>query len=171
MAMHAFNNIFGGGMSSRLFQKIREQMGLAYSVYSYASTYQNDGMFMIYLGANIEQAEAAVKAVFEVAEEFLAKGITDREFLSGREQLKGGLVLGQESSGAIMKANAKYLLGADELFDFDKLLRDVDAVTKEDITNAAQYIFNYDRIAAAYVGKKASAMNNVILETIGKYRG
>ncbi|MDR2090415.1 MAG: insulinase family protein, partial [Clostridiales bacterium] len=110
MAMHCFNNIFGGGMSSRLFQRIREQMGLAYSVYSYASTYKNDGMFMIYAGTNPARANSAAEEIFKVIGEILSGGITDREFLSGKEQLKGGLVLGQESSGAIMKVNAKYLL-------------------------------------------------------------
>jgi predicted Zn-dependent peptidase len=153
MAMHAFNNIFGGGMSSRLFQKIREQMGLAYSVYSYVSTYKNDGMFMIYLGTNPEQAKQATNAVHDVIDEFLKKGISEREFLSGREQLKGGLVLGQESSGAIMKINAKYLLGADILFDFDKLLKELDDISIGDIAEAAKYIFDYDRMAAAYVGR------------------
>jgi predicted Zn-dependent peptidase len=163
MALHAFNNIFGGGMSSRLFQRIREKLGLAYSVYSYVSTYKNDGMFMIYLGANPTQARAAVDEVFAVIDGILKDGITDREFLSGREQLKGGLVLGQESSGAIMKANAKYMLGADEAFDFDKLLKDIDAAKKSDITDAARYIFDYNRMAAAFVGRKADGIFDGIL--------
>ncbi|MDR3263261.1 MAG: insulinase family protein [Clostridiales bacterium] len=154
MAMHVFNNIFGGGMSSRLFQKIREEMGLAYTVYSYASTYQNDGMFMIYLGTNPEQAKAATDAVYGVIDGFLKNGITEREFLSGKEQLKGGLVLGQESSGAIMKVNGKYLHGADELFDFDKLLKEIDTVTKDDIMAAAGYIFDYTKMTKAYLGRK-----------------
>jgi predicted Zn-dependent peptidase len=155
MAMHCFNNIFGGGMSSRLFQRIREQRGLAYSVYSYASTYKNDGMFMIYTGTNPTQAKSATEEIFRVIDEFLNGGITDREFLSGREQLTGGLVLGQASSGAIMKVNAKYLLGADEAFDFDGLLKEIDAVTKDDIARAAKYIFDLNRVAAVYVGREA----------------
>jgi predicted Zn-dependent peptidase len=162
MAMHCFNNIFGGGMSSRLFQRIREQRGLAYSAYSYASTYKHDGMFMIYTGTNPTQARSATEEIFKVIEEFLSGGITDREFLSGREQLKGGLVLGQESSGAIMKVNAKYLLGADEVFDFDGLLKEIDAVKKEDIMDAAKYIFDFDRMAAAYVGRKADKVFDII---------
>jgi predicted Zn-dependent peptidase len=154
MALYALNNIFGGGMSSQLFQRIREQMGLAYSVYSYASTYKNDGMFMIYLGTNPEQARAAVGAVYDTIDDFLKNGLTDREFKSGKEQLKGGLVLGQESSGAIMKVNAKYLQGADQLFDFDKLLNEIDLLTKGDIMDAARYVFDYDKIASAYLGKE-----------------
>jgi predicted Zn-dependent peptidase len=153
MAMHAMNNIFGGGMSSRLFQKIREQMGLAYSVYSYASNYSDDGIFMIYLGANPDQAKAAADAVTDVIDEFLDKGITDREFLSGKEQLKGGLVLGSESSGAIMRANGKYLQWADCLFDFDLLLKEVETITKGDVADAAKYIFDRSAMAAAYLGR------------------
>jgi predicted Zn-dependent peptidase len=163
MALHCFNNIFGGGMSSRLFQRIRERRGLAYSVYSYASTYKNDGMLMIYMGTNPAQARSATEEIFRAVEEVLRDGITDREFLSGREQLKGGLVLGQESSGAIMKVNAKYLLGADETFDFDGLLKEIDAVEKDDIAQAAKYIFDFDRMAAAYVGRKTDK----VFETIG----
>ena len=153
MAAYAFNNIFGGGMSSRLFQKIREEMGLAYSVYSYISTYADDGLTTVYLGANTAQAKQAVSAVFGVIDEFLKDGITDREFISGKAQLKGGLVLGQESSGAIMKINGKYLQGADTLFDFDKLIKTVDDVKKDDIMEVAHYVFDYGRMSAAYLGK------------------
>jgi predicted Zn-dependent peptidase len=153
-ALYAFNNIFGGGMSSRLFQRIREQMGLAYSVYSYASTYENDGVLMIYLATNPAEAASAKSAVLETIDDLIKNGITDREFLSGKEQIKGGLVLGQESSSAIMKINGKYLLGAGLLFDFDAFFDSIKTMKKDDVLEAAAYSLDVNKMATAYLGKK-----------------
>jgi len=154
MSAYVLNNIFGGGMSSRLFQRIREKMGLAYSVYSYVSSYAAEGLMSMYIGTNPEQASDAVSAAGEEIRRLLKDGITDREFVSGKEQLRGSLILGQESTVALMRMGAKYLLGNNEEFDIDKMLTEIDNVSVDGIMEAAEYILRTELACGACVGKK-----------------
>jgi len=153
MAATVLNNIFGGGMSSRLFQRIREQMGLAYSVYSYLSSYSTGGIMSIYIGTAPCQAADAVAATGEEIRRLLSEGVNEREFVSGKEQLKGALILGQESTVAMMRMAGKYLLNNDEEFDIDAMIGEVDSVTRDGIMEAVEYIFRTDLACSAYVGK------------------
>ncbi len=106
-AMILFNNIVGGGMSSRLFQEIREKRGLAYSVYSYHSSHLDSGLFTIYTGTAPKQTEEVLKVTMEMLQEIIAKGITDAELKKGKEQLKGSLILSLESTGSRMNRIGK----------------------------------------------------------------
>ena len=101
------NNIFGDSMSSRLFQKVREEKALAYTVYSYYAAYQDTGAFMIYGGTSVKQRELMEKTIFEVIEEFKQTGITEEELISAKRQLESDLLLGLETSYDYMTRNAK----------------------------------------------------------------
>ncbi|HEY8419998.1 MAG TPA: pitrilysin family protein [Clostridia bacterium] len=153
-AMMIMSNILGGSMSSRLFQKIREELGLAYSVYSFISSYKNNGLFSIYCGTNPQNIEKAVSTTVEELKKFVKDGITDDEFLRGKEQLKGNFILGQENTTAIMNVYGKMLLVSDEIFDLDKKLKDINSITKDDVINVARKYLNFERASIACVANR-----------------
>ena len=155
--MAVFNNIFGGGMSSRLFQKIREEMGAAYSVYSYPTSYPDCGVYAIYAGTSIQQAQQVVDEIRHQVNRFLADGFTDREFTQARDQLKGGYILGLESTSSRMSAlgRSKLLLGyANEI---DEVIRRIERVTPQDVMSVARRILE-SPFAAAAVGRGVEAL-------------
>jgi len=155
-AVDLLANVFGMEMSSRLFQRVREQLGLCYTIYAYPSYYLKEGAFVIYVATNNESVEKAVHAIKDEILLLLDKGITDAELKKGKEQLATGLVLGQESTVAMMRAYGKFALLCGKLFDMDKKVADIEALTKDDIMEAARYIFDFDKAAASYVsGGKA----------------
>lgn len=153
-ALNLFNTIFGGGMSSKLFQQVREELGLAYSVFSYPSTYINNGALTIYLGTNPKTAEKAIKAVCDVIAEVKEKGLTLEELERGKKQLKGSYVLGQESTSAQMRIYGRYALFKNLCFDFDKQLDNIDKITLEDINYVINKVFDFDKVCISYVGKE-----------------
>ena len=105
-----FNTIFGGAMSSRLFQKIREESGMAYTVYSYPNAYTDSGMLSVYAATNPETAEPVYRMILEEARALAEGGMTPQEFSMAREQLKSGYILGLESTSARMQSNGRRLL-------------------------------------------------------------
>lgn len=157
MAQSALNTLLGGGMSSRLFQAVREQQGLAYSVYSAASAFQNNGAFSIYLNITAKNTAKVVSAVRAEIDRLLRDGIDETEFERARAQLKSALVFGQESCQSVMMATGKLMAVCDEVYDIDKRLRDIDALTRDDVMTFAEKLFDFDRVSAAYVGKKFDA--------------
>ncbi|GAA0722196.1 insulinase family protein [Dactylosporangium roseum] len=136
-AVGALNNVLGGGMSSRLFQQIREQRGLAYSVYSFTSQYSDTGLFGVYAGC----APGKVEEVLDITREELARvaaaGVTDAEVERGKGMLKGAVVLGLEDTGSRMSRLGKGELLYDELLSVDEILRRVDEVTPEMVRQVA----------------------------------
>jgi predicted Zn-dependent peptidase len=136
-ALGVFNNSLGGGMSSRLFQEIREKRGLAYSVYSYTSQYTDTGLFAVYAGCapgKVDEVLDLVKTEFaRVAE----AGLTDAEVVRGKGMMKGSLVLALEDTGSRMSRLGKGELLYDELLSVDELLAQVDAVTVADVREVA----------------------------------
>ena len=105
-----FNSVFGGAMSSRLFQKIREESGMAYTVYSYPNAYTDSGMLSVYAATNPEAAARVYDMILEEARLIAEKGLTWEEFTMAREQLKAGYILGLESTSARMQSNGRRLL-------------------------------------------------------------
>lgn len=151
-ALGIANAVFGGGMSSRLFQRIREKMGLAYSVYSYSSQYKDNGVLEIYAGVNSRSRDKAVAAVLNEIKNFREKKITEQEFLRGKEQIKSSFILGRESTASQMLLAGKYLLFLNEEFDFKKRLAKFDAVTIEDVNSVIDDLFNEKDVALATIG-------------------
>lgn len=154
MALLLVNFIFGSGMSSRLYQDIREKQGLAYSVYSYPSTYKNNGNFSIYLGTNVSNGERAMKSVRKEIINLKKGGLTAEELERGKRQLKGGYILSQESSSSLMRLYAKCALFENKPFDFDERIRAIDNITQEDVRSVIDTIFDFDAVSASYLGKQ-----------------
>ena len=137
-ALSVLSTTLGGGMSSRLFQEVREKRGLAYSVYSFTSAYSDTGDFGIYAGC----APGKVDEVLELCRAELAsvaeKGLTDAEVTRAQGQLRGSLVLGLEDSGSRMSRLGKGELVHEELLGVDDLLARIDAVTPDDVLEVAR---------------------------------
>ncbi len=147
------NAVLGGGMSSRLFQKVREQMGLAYTVYSYISSFTEGGLLTVYAGVNPSNVAKAQEAIEAVIADFCKNRLTQDELARGREQLKSSLVLAQENTASQMLAYGKYMLYNDAVLDFEKRIRGIDAITMEDCEKAISLNFGKENMAASIVGK------------------
>ncbi|MDR0752292.1 MAG: insulinase family protein [Christensenellaceae bacterium] len=153
-AENVLSNILGGGMSSRLFQKIREELGLVYDVFSTTYTSPENGMFVVYLATNPKNIEEAVGLVKQVLTEILESGITEAELKKGKEQIKTGLVLGVESSTALMRIAADRLLYDRENFNLRKHYDEVNNVKLDEVNEVARKIFDFKKVSVAYVGPK-----------------
>ncbi len=136
-ALGALNNVLGGGMSSRLFQQIREQRGLAYSVYSFTSQYSDAGLFGVYAGCAPGKVEEVLAITRDELARVAAEGVTDAEVERGKGMLKGAVVLGLEDTGSRMSRLGKGELLYDELLSVDEVLRRVDLVTPEMVRQVA----------------------------------
>ncbi len=148
------NTILGGGMSSRLFYEVREKLGLAYSVYSYSGTYVNNGTLNVYIGTNPASVGKAADVAADVIADIKKNGLSREEFDRGLQQLRGAYVLGQESSGALMRILAKHALFTGETFDFAGR---IDEISRLDYAAASEAIANeldLSRACVAYVGRK-----------------
>ena len=150
----ALSAVMGGGMSSRLFQAVREQSGLAYSVYTSPSAYKGTGMFNIYLNISEKNTRKALLAVKEEIDKFLKDGITDAELERTKVQLKASLVFTNENVQSIMIAGGKNLVLSNVIFDVDDNIRQINEVTKDTLDAFAREIFDYTKMNVAYVGKK-----------------
>ncbi|MFD8528505.1 M16 family metallopeptidase [Streptosporangium canum] len=141
-ALGVFNAALGGGMSSRLFQEIREKRGLAYSAYSYTSSYADTGQFGIYVGCLPSKIDEVLKICREEVLRVVADGITEEEIVRGKGQMRGGLVLGLEDTGSRMSRIGKGELVYDELLSVDDVLARIEAVTPEQISEVAGDVLN-----------------------------
>ncbi len=148
----ALNNIFGGGMSSRLFQNIREEKGLVYSIYSYPSTYKNAGLFMIYAGMNPEYLQNVIDLTKSEIDLMVRKGITGDELAKSKEQLKGNFLLGLESTNSRMNSIGKAELMLGKINTTEEILQKMDNISLENIHEVIELIFKYDYMSISAVG-------------------
>ena len=132
-ALLVLNNALGGSMSSRLFQKIREERGLAYSVYSYPSSYSGTGYFTLYAGTGEKQGPEVIRLMLEETRRMLTGGITKDELQRSKEQLKGNYMLGQESTSARCGAIGRSLLLRGYAREEEDVLRRIARVSMEDV--------------------------------------
>lgn len=152
--MSIFNSVFGGAMSSRLFQKIREESGMAYSVYSYPNNYTTCGMTAVYAGTNPEAAPEVIRMIREEAAKLAEEGMTEKEFVQAREQLKSSYILGLESTSARMNAIGRRKLIYGDTRTEDEVLEKINAITLEE-TNALMKQILTGEFALSLVGKGA----------------
>jgi len=136
-AAGVLNAALGGGMSSRLFQEVREKRGLAYSVYSYAANYADAGMVGVYAGCAPAKVDDVLALVREQLVHVADHGINADELERGKGQLRGSVVLGLEDSGSRMSRIAKADLLDGELLSIDEVLARIDAVTLDDVRELA----------------------------------
>lgn len=151
-ATQIMNAVLGGSMSSRLFQTVREKLGLAYTVYSYLSTYEQSGALTIYAGVNAKNFKKSVDAIDKCIEDLKKKDMTEDEFKRGKEQMLSSLVFAQESTSSQMLLYGKELLYANKVFDFEDRVAKLNAVTLGDVNEAIEYNFDTKYMASAVVG-------------------
>ncbi|MGN1373084.1 MAG: M16 family metallopeptidase [Candidatus Coproplasma sp.] len=151
-ATQIMNAVLGGSMSSRLFQTVREKLGLAYTVYSYLSTYEKSGALTVYAGVNAKNYQKSIEAIGECIEEIKKKDMTEDEFKRGKEQMLSSLVFAQESTSSQMLLYGKELIYADRVFDFEDRVAKLNAVTLSDVNEAIDCSFDTKFMASAVVG-------------------
>ncbi|MCM3160551.1 pitrilysin family protein [Metabacillus litoralis] len=135
------NNILGGSMSSRLFQDVREQKGLAYSVFSYHSSYEDNGLLTIYGGTGRNQLNVLFETIQETLSTLKADGITAKELANSKEQMKGSLMLSLESTNSRMSRNGKNELLLGYHRSLDSIIDKVNEVSEESVNTLANQLF------------------------------
>ena len=136
------NTALGGGMSSRLFQEIRERRGLAYSVYSYHSQYTEAGLFTTYAGTTPARAEQVIGLLRRELEDMASGGLTEEEFERARGHVKGSLVLGLEDPGGRMSRLGKSEIAHGEILSVSQTLARIEHVTLEDARRVAERVLS-----------------------------
>jgi predicted Zn-dependent peptidase len=150
-ALGVLNAAFGGGMSSRLFQEVREKRGLAYSVYSFSAQHADTGMWGIYVGCLPAKADEVLAICAEEINRVIEGGLTDAELARGKGQLRGSIVLGLEDPSSRMSRLGKSELVYPRLEPVDEVLASIDAVTHDDVRALASEILTRSK-ALAVVG-------------------
>jgi predicted Zn-dependent peptidase len=148
--------LLGGGMSSRLFQRVREELGLAYSVYTYSSFHADVGMHGVYVATAPESAGAALDAIRAELAGVVTSGLPADEIAMGRQQLKGQVTLSLESVSSRMYRAASVELYGEPYRSLDALLALIDAITVDDVARVAHQYFNPDMLTVLTLGPKGA---------------
>lgn len=151
-ALAILTNVLGGGMSSRLFQRIREELGLAYAVYAFQQAYHGTGMVGVYVGTQPGTADAAETAIRAELSQLFRDSLSAAELATGRQQLKGQVMLSLESPSSRMHRLAGTVLHRDRYRKLDEILAEIDAVTSEDIKALAAEYFEPGRWSVVRLG-------------------
>ena len=150
-------SILGGGMSSRLFQRVRERNGLCYTIYGYKTSYIGTGVFSIYVALSRDTELRAISLIREVIDEFLKCGVTKDEVERTVTQLKSNILMGLESSASRMNLIAQNEMTFGRAVSEDEVIAGFDAVTPESVLELAKDVFDYGRMSFSAVGKVRSA--------------
>jgi len=146
------NNVLGAGMSSRLFQRVREQSGLCYSIYSYTSLYQNTGVLGIYVALGRDTQEDALRMIREELERFKTDGITAEELSRTKEQLKTTLLMSLESTNSRMSSMARNEMIFGHAQSPEEAVERLEKVTLEDVHRLAQELLDFQQLSFSAVG-------------------
>jgi predicted Zn-dependent peptidase len=155
-AMLLLSMLLGGGMSSRLFQRVREELGLAYSVYTYQSFHADSGMHGVYVATTPESASAALDAIRTELAQVVAQGLPAAEIAMGRQQLKGQVTLSLESVSSRMYRAASVELYGEPYRTLDDVLALIDAIGDDDVARVAATYFDPDRLTVLSLGPRAA---------------
>lgn len=150
--MSVFNSILGGSVNSRLFQKIREDSGLTYSIYSYGSSYKDTGLLHIYAAMNPTQTPTVVKKIQQITGELKRKGVTPEELSMTKEQIKTELILGSESAKSRMNSNGKSMLNRGKITPLEELIEGINQVTLKELKDFANHYLNLESCSYSLVG-------------------
>jgi len=148
----ALNNVLGGGMSSRLFQNIREKQGLAYSIFSEMNSYRDSGSLSVYAGTSLETADQVVRSVLAEFRKLKDEPLPEEELRRAKDHLKGATLLASEGTGQRMNSLARYHLYFGRYFSPAELIALLEKVTPQDVQQIAREFFKPERIAASVVG-------------------
>ena len=150
--MYVLNTLLGGGMSSRLFQNIREKQGLVYSIFSELNPFRDTGMLSVYAGTSRESAPKVVQSIVSEFRQLKETAVPDEELKRAKDQLKGSLMLSLESSTARMSNLARQEMYYDHFIGMDEVIERIQAVTQEDVLSSAQELFHPELIAVTALG-------------------
>lgn len=150
--IHILNNILGGGISSRLFQAIREERGLAYSVYSYQTNYSDAGLFSVYAGTRPGNLAQVLELILQNIADLREQGIDEKTLAKTKEQLKGSLLLGLESSSSRMSRLGKLEISLGRYITLDEVVAKIERVTLDDIRRIATDLFDPQRMCFTALG-------------------
>ena len=154
-AFSLLSMLLGGGMSSRLFQRVREELGLAYSVHTFQSPFKDTGVHGVYLASAPESAQDALNAVREVLAQVVANGLPEAEISAGKRQLRGQLVLSLESVSARMYRAASSALYGEPVRSLEELIAFVDAIDVEAVADVARTFFTPERQTLVSLGPQS----------------
>ncbi len=157
------NTVFGGGMSSRLFQRIREENGLAYSIYSYNASYSNTGLYSVYAGCSQSTAQQVVRLIFEEVEKLFSEPISGDLLRKTKEQIKSNHLLGLESSSNRMSSIGRTKLLLDRILTTDELIEKIDAVSEAGIYSLCERIFKTSSPSLCVVGHLGNTNWNALI--------
>jgi predicted Zn-dependent peptidase len=149
---YVLNTVLGGGMSSRLFQNIREKQGLAYSVFSELNPYTDTGCLAVYAGTSLETLRKVVDSVLREFSELKNNMIPEDEVRRAKDHLKGSLMLGLESTSSRMSNLARQQMHFGRFFSLDELIESIEKVTAGDLQRIAQQFFNPELVSLAVLG-------------------
>jgi predicted Zn-dependent peptidase len=149
---YVLNTLLGGGMSSRLFQNIRERQGLAYAVFSELSPYRDTGCLSIYAGTSIESAPRVVESILREFRELKQEQVSVEELRRAKDHLKGSLMLSLESTSSRMSNLARQEMYFGRFFTLDELVESIESVTADDVQRIAQKFFDPRQIAVTVLG-------------------
>jgi predicted Zn-dependent peptidase len=153
----ALNTVLGNSMSSRLFQEVREQNALAYSIYSYVTSYRDTGLLTVYAGTDPSSALEAARLVMKELKKIKEEGITPAEELRVKNQVKGSLVLSLESSNSHMSRIARQEIYYGKYLSMDDIIKGVEKVSKEQVQRLAQQLFVKENLSLAILGPLSRA--------------
>ncbi len=164
-ALQLLSSILGGGVSSRLFQQVREQQGLCYSIYSYGAGHADTGLFCVYTALNRETEDKALTTIRQVVDQLRTEGPTDEELSRAREQSKANVMMSLESTQSRMSHAGRSLLFSGEILTPEQILAAYDAVTRADVVALAQDLFRWDQVSLSAVGqvRRAEAYQSLLL--------
>ena len=151
-ASHVLNTILGGGVSSRLFQHIREERGLAYSVCSYPSSFRDTGLFTIYTGVSPENCREVMDVISSIIGDIRSNGVRPEELKRAKEQLKAGLLFSLESSSSRMSRLGRAEISSREYLSPEQLVAKVDAVMLQHLFDLAQPLFRHESTCMTALG-------------------
>src|SRR5947209_1456943 len=151
-AIAVMNNLLGGGMSSRLFQNIREKLGLAYAVFSELTPYSDAGMMTVYAGTGRETVGQVIDLIIKEFRDLKNEPVTEEELLRAKNHLKGSLMLSLESTSARMSNLARQELYFGRFYSLDQILESISNVTREEVQSLAQEFFRPEQIAVTVLG-------------------
>ena len=161
-ALRVLDTIFGGTSSSRLFQAVRERAGLAYSVYSFTSAFQDSGQVGLYVGTRVDNLGEAMRIVCAEIARMRERPATEEELERAKENLKGRVMLGLESTGARMNRLGSELLAGAPLLGLDEVVAAIDAVTIGDLEGLAAELWDPERLSVAGIGPDESRFEEAV---------
>jgi predicted Zn-dependent peptidase len=150
--IYLLNTMLGGGMSSRLFQTIREDQGLAYSIYSEMSPFRDTGSLCVYAGTSVDKTEKVLQLTLQELRRLKEETVSDVELKRAKDQLKSNMVIGLESSGSRMANLARQQMYFGRFFGVDEIIEEVEAVTSADIQELARQLFRPETMALTLLG-------------------